>query len=175
MCLWPCACACFAAASQRSLRGSRSAASAASFRIWLSGWTAPTACPPNRYRMLTTKTTPTTILKAQRPAMPETLTITDNRTGKQYEVPIKECAIRTTDLRQIKAGPDDTGLMTYDPAFLNTAACRNGLNHIGRGKSILPYRRYPLEQLGANCTLLQVGYLLLFRGLPTASHPHERM
>src|SRR5258706_8367457 len=175
MCLWPCACACFAAASQRSLRGSRSAASAASFRIWLSGWTAPTACPPNRYRMLTTKTTPTTILKAQRPAMPETLTITDNRTGKQYEVPIKECAIRTTDLRQIKAGPDDTGLMTYDPAFLNTAACRSAITYIDGDKGILRYRGYPIEQLAEHCTYLEVAYLILFGELPTESQLHEWM
>ena len=57
--------------------------------------------------------------------MPDTLTITDNRTGKQYELPIQDGTLRATDLKQIKTGPDDTGLMTYDPAFLNTAACRS--------------------------------------------------
>ena len=79
--------------------------------------------------------------------MADTLTITDNRTGKQYEVPIKDGAIRATDLKQIKAGADDTGLMTYDPAFLNTAACRSAITYIDGDKGILWYRGYPIEQL----------------------------
>ena len=76
--------------------------------------------------------------------MADTLTITDNRTGKQYEIPIKEGAIRATDLRQIKA-VDDSGLTTYDPAFLNTAACRSAITYIDGDKGILWYRGYPIE------------------------------
>src|SRR5687768_3660438 len=79
--------------------------------------------------------------------MADTLTITDNRTGKQYEVPIKEGAIRATDLKQIRTGPDDLGLVTYDPAFMNTAACRSRITFIDGDKGILLYRGYPIEQL----------------------------
>ena len=99
--------------------------------------------------------------------MADTLTITDNRTGKQYDVPVKDGAIRATDLRQIKAGPEDTGLMTYDPAFLNTAACRSAITYIDGDKGILRYRGYPIEQLAEHCTYLEVAYLILFGELPT--------
>src|ERR687897_3873769 len=99
--------------------------------------------------------------------MAETLTITDNRTGKQYEVPIKECAIRATDLKQIKAGPEDTGLTTYDPAFLNTAACRSAITYIDGDKGILQYRGYPIEQLAESSSYLEVAYLLIHGELPT--------
>ena len=99
--------------------------------------------------------------------MADTLTITDNRTGKQYEVPIKEGAIRATDLKQIKAGPDDTGLMTYDPAFLNTAACRSAITYIDGDKGILWYRGYPIEQLAEHCNYLETAYLIIFGELPT--------
>src|SRR5512145_816488 len=99
--------------------------------------------------------------------MADTLTITDNRTGKQYEIPIKEGAIRATDLKQIKAGGDDTGLMTYDPAFLNTAACRSAITYIDGDKGILWYRGYPIEQLAEHCTYLETAYLILFGELPT--------
>src|SRR5437016_2535727 len=98
--------------------------------------------------------------------MADTLTITDNRTGKQYEVPVKEGAIRANDLRQIKAGPDDVGLMTYDPAFLNTAGCRSAITYIDGDKSLLWYRGYPIEQLAEHCTYLEVAYLILFGDLP---------
>ncbi|MSO55993.1 MAG: citrate synthase [Acidobacteria bacterium] len=98
--------------------------------------------------------------------MADTLTITDNRTGKQYEVPVKDGAIRATDLRQIKAGPADGGLMTYDPAFMNTAACRSAITYIDGDKGILRYRGYPIEQLAEHCTYLEVSYLLLFGELP---------
>src|SRR3954464_24112 len=97
--------------------------------------------------------------------MADTLTITHNRTGKQYEVPIKEGVIRATDLRQIKAG--DEGLMTYDPAFLNTAACRSAITYIDGDKGILEYRGYPIEQLAEHCNYLEVAYLILFGELPT--------
>src|SRR5918994_1087318 len=99
--------------------------------------------------------------------MAETLTITDNRTGKQYEVPIKEGAIRATDLKQIKAGPEDTGLNTYDPAFLNTAACRSAITYIDGDKGILWYRGYPIEQLAEHSTYLETAYLIIFGELPS--------
>jgi citrate synthase len=97
----------------------------------------------------------------------ETLTITDNRTGRQYDIAIKEGAIRATDLRQIKADAEDGGLMTYDPAFLNTAACRSAITYIDGDKGILWYRGYPIEQLAEHCKYLEVAYLILFGELPT--------
>ena len=77
----------------------------------------------------------------------DTLTVTDNRTGKQYELPIKDGAIRAMDLKQIKTGPEDFGLVTYDPAFMNTASCRSTITFIDGDKGILEYRGYPIEQL----------------------------
>ncbi|HWS54980.1 MAG TPA: citrate synthase [Pyrinomonadaceae bacterium] len=97
----------------------------------------------------------------------DTLTITDNRTGRQYEVPIEHGAIRATDLRQIKAGDDDFGLMTYDPAFMNTASCKSTITYIDGDKGILEYRGYPIEQLAEQSTYLEVAYLLLYGELPT--------
>ena len=99
--------------------------------------------------------------------MADTLTITDNRTGKQYEVPIKDGAIRATDLRQIKAGDDDAGLMTYDPAFMNTAACRSRITYIDGDVGVLEYRGYPIEQLAEQSTYLETAYLIMFGELPT--------
>jgi citrate synthase len=99
--------------------------------------------------------------------MPDTLTITDNRTGKQYEIPIADGAIRTTDLRQIKAGGDDAGLATYDPAFMNTAACRSRITFIDGDTGILEYRGYPIEELAEHSTYLETAYLILFGELPT--------
>ena len=99
--------------------------------------------------------------------MADTLTITDNRTGKQYEVPIKDGAIRATDLRQIKGDPDDQGLATYDPAFMNTAACRSRITYIDGDKGILEYRGYPIEQLAEQSTYLETAYLVMFGELPT--------
>src|SRR5687768_17127428 len=99
--------------------------------------------------------------------MADTLTVTDNRTGKQYEIPIKDGAIKATDLRQIKAGTDDTGLMTYDPAFMNTAACRSRITYIDGDKGILEYRGYPIEQLAEKSTYLETAYLIMFGELPT--------
>jgi citrate synthase len=98
--------------------------------------------------------------------MPDTLTITDNRTGKQYEIPIKDGAIRTMDLRHIKAGQDDTGLMTYDPAFMNTAACRSRITFIDGDRGILQYRGYPIEELAERSTYLETAYLIIFGELP---------
>ncbi|MCM2314418.1 MAG: citrate synthase [Thermoanaerobaculia bacterium] len=96
----------------------------------------------------------------------ETLTITDNRTGKVYEVPIAEGTIKATDLRRIKTGDDDFGLMTYDPAFMNTASCRSAITYIDGDKGILEYRGYPIEQLAEKATYLECAYLLLHGELP---------
>ena len=101
--------------------------------------------------------------------MADTLTLTDNRTGKTYEVPIKDGAIRAMDLRQIKAGPDDFGLMTYDPAFMNTASCRSAITYIDGDKGVLLYRGYPVEQLAEHSDYLETAYLILYGELPTAS------
>jgi citrate synthase len=99
--------------------------------------------------------------------MADTLTVTDNRTGKQYEIPIAEGAIRAIDLRQIRTGPEDGGLMTYDPAFMNTAACRSQITYIDGDRGILMYRGYPIEQLAERSTYLETAYLILFGELPT--------
>ena len=98
---------------------------------------------------------------------PETLTITDNRTGKQYTIPIDQGTIRGLDLRQIKVSDDDFGLMSYDPAFLNTASCRSAITYIDGDKGILRYRGYPIEQLAEQSTFLEVSYLLINGELPT--------
>ena len=105
--------------------------------------------------------------------MPETLTITDNRTGKQYEIPVTDNTIRATDLRQIKSGGDDGGLATYDPAFMNTAACRSRITYIDGDKGILEYRGYPIEQLAEHSTYLETAYLILFGELPTDAQLKE--
>jgi citrate synthase len=98
--------------------------------------------------------------------VPETLTITDNRTGKSYDVPISEGTIKATDLRKIKVTEDEFGMMTYDPAFMNTAACRSAITFIDGDKGILEYRGYPIEQLAEKSTYLEVAYLLLNGELP---------
>jgi citrate synthase len=99
----------------------------------------------------------------------DTVTITDNRTGKSYNLPVENGAIRAMDLRQIKTGPEDFGLMTYDPAFMNTASCRSAITYIDGDKGILRYRGYPIDVLAQHCTYLEVAYLLLFGNLPTAA------
>jgi citrate synthase len=99
--------------------------------------------------------------------MPDTLTVTDNRTGKQYELPINHGAIRATDLRQIKApGDDDAGIVTYDPAFMNTAACRSRITFIDGDRGVLEYRGFPIEQLAEHSTYLETAYLIIFGELP---------
>jgi citrate synthase len=97
----------------------------------------------------------------------ETLTITDNRTNATYTIPIFRGTVRAMDLRQIKAGPDDFGLMTYDPAFMNTASCTSAITYLDGDKGILRYRGYPIEHLAEHCTFLEVAYLLLEGELPT--------
>ena len=95
-----------------------------------------------------------------------TITVTDNRTGKQYELPIEYGTIRAMDLRQIKVSDDDFGLMTYDPAFMNTASCKSRITFIDGDKGILEYRGYPIDQLAEKSTYLEVAYLLLHGELP---------
>src|SRR5579872_3240008 len=96
----------------------------------------------------------------------ETLTITDNRTNLSYMIPISHGTVRAMDLRQIKTGPDDFGIMGYDPAFMNTASCQSAITFIDGDKGILRYRGYPIEQLAENCTFLEVAYLLVNGDLP---------
>ncbi|MGB9205816.1 MAG: citrate synthase, partial [Terriglobales bacterium] len=103
----------------------------------------------------------------------DTVTITDNRTGQSYTLPIENGTIRAMDLRKIKASPDDFGLMTYDPAFMNTASCRSAITFIDGDKGILRYRGYPIEVLAEHCSFLEVAYLLLFGELPNASQLKE--
>jgi len=99
--------------------------------------------------------------------MPEnSLTVTDNRTNKTYTLPVENGTIRSMDLRQIKTGPDDFGLMGYDPAFMNTASCRSAITYIDGDRGILRYRGYNIEDLAENCTFLEVAYLLIFGELP---------
>jgi citrate synthase len=96
----------------------------------------------------------------------DSVTLTDNRTGKTYELPIVDGTIRATDLRQIKVSDDDFGMMTYDPAFMNTAACRSSITFIDGDRGILRYRGYPIEQLAERASFLEVAYLLCEGELP---------
>ncbi|TCJ16209.1 citrate synthase [Rubrobacter taiwanensis] len=97
----------------------------------------------------------------------DTLTVTDNRTGKQYEVEITDGTVRAMDFREIKVDEDDFGLMTYDPGFLNTASCRSSITYIDGERGILEYRGIPIEQLCEHSTYLEVAYLLIYGELPT--------
>src|SRR6202048_1390740 len=116
---------------------------------------APSATPPR---------------KSEGSAIPrETLTITDNRTGKNYEVPIVNDAIRAADLRKIKVEANDFGMMSYDPAFNNTASCISKITFIDGDAGILRYRGYPIEDLAEKSTYLETAYLLLNGELPTAA------
>jgi citrate synthase len=99
----------------------------------------------------------------------DSLSVIDNRTGKQYEVPIADGTVRAIDLRQIKTSDDDFGLMTYDPAFTNTAACRSAITFIDGDRGILRYRGYPIEELADKASFLEVAYLLNEGELPTAA------
>ncbi len=103
----------------------------------------------------------------------QTLTITDNRTKATYTVPVTDGAIRAMDLRQIKTSPEDFGLMSYDPAFMNTASCRSTVTFIDGDKGILRYRGYPIDVLAEKCSFLEVAYLVLFGDLPAESELNE--
>jgi citrate synthase len=96
-----------------------------------------------------------------------TLTVTDNRTGSTYEMPIEDGTVRAMDFRKIKTGADDFGLMLYDPAFMNTASCRSSITYIDGDRGILEYRGYPIEELAEGCSFLEVAYLIFFGELPT--------
>jgi len=97
----------------------------------------------------------------------DTLTITDNRTGKTYDIPITHGTVKASDLRQIKTGPDDFGLMSYDPAFMNTASTRSKITYLDGDHGILRYRGYPIEQLAEKSAYLETAYLIFFGELPT--------
>jgi len=103
----------------------------------------------------------------------ETLSLVDNRNGTSCEVPIFKGTLRAMDLRQIKTHPEDFGMMTYDPAFMNTASCQSAVTFIDGDKGILRYRGYPIEQLAEKCTFLEVAYLILFGELPTSAQLTE--
>src|SRR5437667_53673 len=98
----------------------------------------------------------------------ETLTITDNRTGRRYEVPIRNGAISATDLQKITSNGSGSGLLSYDPAFLNTASCRSAITFIDGERSILRYRGYPVEELAEHSSFLEVAYLLIHGEMPYA-------
>ncbi len=97
----------------------------------------------------------------------ESLTVTDNRTGKTYELPIEDGTVRGLDLRKIKVDEDEFGLMSYDPAFTNTASCRSSVTYIDGAAGILEHRGYSIEQLCERSTFLETAYLLIFGELPT--------
>ncbi|MGI9179533.1 MAG: citrate/2-methylcitrate synthase, partial [Longimicrobiaceae bacterium] len=106
--------------------------------------------------------------------MPDTVTVTDNRTGKSYEAPVSYgtypdygAAIPGIDLRQVKASEDDFGLLSYDPAFMNTASCKSAITFIDGDQGILRYRGYPIQELAENSTYLESSYLTFFGELPT--------
>jgi citrate synthase len=103
----------------------------------------------------------------------DSLTVVDNRTGKSYEIPIENGTIRTTDLKKIKTGAEDFGLMAYDPGFMNTAACKSRITFIDGEKGILRYRGYPIEQLAEQSSFLEVAYLLYFGELPSRGQLDE--
>jgi citrate synthase len=103
----------------------------------------------------------------------ETLTVTDNRTGKTYEIPIKDEAIRALDLRQIKVDERDFGMMSYDPAFINTALCHSKITYIDGDAGILRYRGYPIEELAEKSAYLETAYLILYGELPNAKQLEE--
>src|SRR5215217_1897053 len=104
---------------------------------------------------------------------PETLTVTDNRTGRTYEIPIEDGTVRAPALRAIKVDEDDFGLMTYDPAYMNTAACRSAITFLDGEAGVLEYRGYPIEQLAEQSTYLEVAYLLIHGDLPTQAELDE--
>jgi citrate synthase len=102
-----------------------------------------------------------------------TLSVTDNRTGRSYEIEISDGTVRSTDFRQIKVSDDDFGLMTYDPAFMNTASCRSEITYLDGEAGVLEYRGYPIEQLAEKSTYLEVAYLLVHGELPTSKELEE--
>ncbi len=102
-----------------------------------------------------------------------TLSVTDNRTGRSYEIEITDGTVRSTDFRQIKVADDDFGLMTYDPAYMNTASCRSEITYLDGEAGVLEYRGYPIEQLAEESSYLEVAYLLVHGELPTSQQLEE--
>ena len=100
----------------------------------------------------------------------DSLTIIDNRSDRRFEVPIENGAIRATDLQQIRVTPDGPGLVSYDPAFMNTASCKSRITYIDGDAGVLLYRGYPIEQLAERSTFLETAYLIVKGELPTAEH-----
>jgi citrate synthase len=123
--------------------------------------------------MATGTTTATATAVAAAGERRDALEVTDRRTGKIYEIPITNGTVRAIDFRQIKTDPSDFGLMTYDPAYLNTASCKSRVTFIDGDKGILRYRGYPIEQLAEHCTYLEVAYLLLYGQLPNRRQQDE--
>src|SRR6202167_4796098 len=117
--------------------------------------------------MSTEPDTSTQAASANGSAARESLSVTDNRTGSTYELPVTDGTVRAMDLRQIKTGEDDFGLMAYDPAYTNTASCRSAITFIDGEAGILQHRGYPIEQLCEHSTYLEVAYLLINGRLPT--------
>src|SRR5919204_2864077 len=103
----------------------------------------------------------------------ETLSVTDNRTGRRYELPIRNGAIPATELQRITADGSATGIVSYDPAFLNTASCRSAITYIDGEQGILRYRGYPIEELAEHSTFLEVSYLLIHGEMPNETQEHE--
>src|SRR5690349_3287805 len=103
----------------------------------------------------------------------QTLSVTDNRTGASYELPIEDGTVRAMDLRQIKVSQDEFGLMAYDPAYTNTASCRSSITYIDGDAGILQHRGYPIEQLCEKSSYLEVAYLIIKGKLPTADELQE--
>src|SRR5688500_9766748 len=131
-----------------------------------------TTAAPRSTKKNAAKSTASASKDAAKPAAAQpsgsALEIKDTRTNKTFNVPIAECAIRAVELKKIKtADPNDSGLMSYDPAFLNTASCRSAITYIDGDKGILRYRGYPIEQLAENATFLEVAWLLRHGELPT--------
>src|SRR5438034_3288076 len=103
----------------------------------------------------------------------ETLSVVDNRTGRRYEIPIRDGAIAATELQKITTDGAGTGVMSYDPAFLNTASCRSAITYIDGDRGILRYRGYPIEELAERSTFLEVAYLLIHGELPDSAQRRE--
>jgi citrate synthase len=103
----------------------------------------------------------------------DTLTVTDNRTGRSYELPIVDGTVRGMELRQIKTSEEDFGVMVYDPGYANVASCRSSITYLDGEKGILQYRGYPIEQLAERSSYIEVAYLLIHGELPTAEQLEE--
>ena len=105
----------------------------------------------------------------------DSLSVTDNRTGKSYDIPIIDGTVRAMDFRQIKTSNDDFGLMTYDPAFTNTASCASAITFIDGDEGVLEYRGYPIEQLAEHSSYLETAFLIVYGHLPSQAELADRL